>query len=46
MKLDAISRGGRKKDFWDLSEILETHSFDELLEFIKGSINGLKQMML
>lgn len=30
MKLDAISRGGRKKDFWDLSEILETHSIADL----------------
>ncbi|WP_436485845.1 nucleotidyl transferase AbiEii/AbiGii toxin family protein [Chitinophaga sp. ARDCPP14] len=32
MKLDAISRGGRKKDFWDLSEILETHTMTQLLE--------------
>lgn len=32
MKLDTISRGGRKKDFWDLSDILETYKFSELLE--------------
>jgi len=32
MKLDTISRGGRKKDFWDLSEILETHTLAHLLE--------------
>jgi hypothetical protein len=32
MKLDTISRGGRKKDFWDLSDILETHSMTTLLE--------------
>lgn len=32
MKLDTISRGGRKKDFWDLSEIFETHGLPELLE--------------
>ncbi|NII25851.1 nucleotidyl transferase AbiEii/AbiGii toxin family protein [Pseudoflavitalea sp. X16] len=31
MKLDTISRGGRKKDFWDLSEILETHRLVDLL---------------
>lgn len=31
MKLDTVSRGGRKKDFWDLSEILETHSMTDLL---------------
>ena len=35
MKLDAISRGGRKKDFWDLSEILETHSLQSLISIYK-----------
>lgn len=35
MKLDAISRGGRKKDFWDLSNILETYKFSDLLEIYK-----------
>lgn len=32
MKLDAISRGGRKKDFWDLVEIFDTYSLDHLLQ--------------
>ncbi len=32
MKLDTISRGGRKKDFWDLSEILEHTSLSLLLK--------------
>jgi predicted nucleotidyltransferase component of viral defense system len=32
MKLDAISRGGRKKDFWDLSEILDHYSLSFLLD--------------
>jgi hypothetical protein len=50
MKLDTISRGGRKKDFWDLSDILETHSMSELLAIyekkypwfeIKDVVNGL-----
>lgn len=31
MKLDTISRGGRKKDFWDLSEILEHRSLASLM---------------
>lgn len=35
MKLDTISRGGRKKDFWDLSEILKTHNFSDLLDIYK-----------
>jgi hypothetical protein len=32
MKLDTVSRGGRKKDFWDLSEILEHTSLTSLLK--------------
>ena len=35
MKLDAIARGGRKKDFWDLSEILLTHSLKDLIEIYR-----------
>lgn len=31
MKIDVIQRGGRKKDFWDIHEILETYSIDDLL---------------
>jgi hypothetical protein len=31
MKLDVISRGGRKKDFWDLVEILEVYPLPDLL---------------
>ena len=31
MKLDAISRGGRKKDFWDIVEIFEHYSLSHLL---------------
>jgi len=31
MKLDTISRGGRKKDFWDMSELLEHYRLPELL---------------
>ncbi|RAJ85316.1 nucleotidyltransferase AbiEii toxin of type IV toxin-antitoxin system [Chitinophaga dinghuensis] len=35
MKLDTISRGGRKKDFWDLSDILESYRFSDLIEIYK-----------
>lgn len=35
MKLDAISRGGRKKDFWDILEILETYKLADLFELYK-----------
>ena len=32
MKVDVISRGGRKKDFWDLHELLETNTIVNMLE--------------
>jgi len=32
MKLDVISHGGRKKDFWDISELLETIPFEQMLD--------------
>jgi len=36
MKLEIIGRGGgRKKDYWDLSEILETRTMKELLDIYK-----------
>jgi predicted nucleotidyltransferase component of viral defense system len=31
MKLDVIARGGRKKDFWDLVEILPDYSLSDLM---------------
>jgi len=33
MKLDVIARGGRKKDFWDLHELIKRYSPDEMLDF-------------
>lgn len=33
MKLEIISSGGRKKDFWDLHEIADSFSIDQLLAF-------------
>ena len=35
MKMDVVSRGGRKKDFWDLHELLCTYSLSEMLDFHK-----------
>jgi predicted nucleotidyltransferase component of viral defense system len=31
MKVDTIQRGGRKKDFWDLHELLEQYSVDKMI---------------
>jgi Nucleotidyl transferase AbiEii toxin, Type IV TA system len=47
MKLDAVARGGRKKDFWDLSEIFETHSLHTLLGLYekKYPYNDLRDVM-
>lgn len=33
MKMEVIANGGRKKDFWDIHELLEHFSMDELIEF-------------
>jgi hypothetical protein len=32
MKIDVISRGGRKKDFWDIHELLNTYPMEKMLE--------------
>lgn len=33
MKLDVVGRGGRKKDFWDLHELLDSYSINDMIEF-------------
>lgn len=33
MKIDVISRIGRKKDFWDIHELLEIFSLEQMLNF-------------
>ena len=33
MKFEVISRGGRKKDFWDVHELLEKYTLDEMMTF-------------
>ena len=35
MKMDVIMRSGRKKDFWDIHELLEDYSLDEMLDLHK-----------
>lgn len=35
MKVDVISRGGRKKDFWDIHELKDDYSLDEMLDLHK-----------
>ena len=32
MKIDTISRGGRKKDFWDIHKLLENRDLDEMFK--------------
>lgn len=32
MKIDVVSRGGRKKDFWDIHELLETFTIEQMLQ--------------
>lgn len=31
MKIDVIQRGGRKKDFWDLHELLDKYSISQMI---------------
>ena len=33
MKLDIIGRGGRKKDFWDVHELLDSFTMEEMIKF-------------
>lgn len=35
MKLDVVSRGGRKKDFWDIHALIESYSLAEMLRLHK-----------
>jgi len=35
MKIDVISRGGRKKDFWDIHELMDDYSIEEMLALHK-----------
>jgi len=32
MKIDIVQRGGRKKDFWDLHELLDSYSIQNMIE--------------
>ena len=35
MKIDVISRSGRKKDFWDIHELIDDYSIDKMLDLHK-----------
>ena len=35
MKMDSISRGGRKKDFWDIHELMSEYTLEDMLSFHK-----------
>lgn len=36
MKMDVIFRGGRKKDFWDVHELLEKYSVEQMIALHKA----------
>lgn len=33
MKIDVVQRGGRKKDFWDLHDLLQSYNINQMLDF-------------
>ncbi|MFK7002049.1 nucleotidyl transferase AbiEii/AbiGii toxin family protein [Flavobacterium oreochromis] len=35
MKVDVIQRGGRKKDFWDLHDLLESYTIPQMIDLHK-----------
>ncbi len=35
MKIDAILRGGRKKDFWDMHELMDDYPMEKMISFHK-----------
>ena len=35
MKLNAVSQRGARKDFWDIAELLDEYSIEQMLEFFK-----------
>lgn len=35
MKIDVITRGGRKKDFWDIHELLEIFTLEQMINLHK-----------
>lgn len=40
MKLSAIARRGVKKDFWDIAELLDVFSLDDMLEFYRAKYSS------
>jgi len=35
MKIDVISKGGRKKDFWDINELIDDYSIEKMISLHK-----------
>jgi predicted nucleotidyltransferase component of viral defense system len=48
MKIDIVQRGGRKKDFWDLHELLQHYSIQQMLtlHFQRYEFNHNEQLIL
>jgi hypothetical protein len=43
-KLHIIADGGRKKDFWDISELLEHYKLSNLLDFVMEKYPWMNQV--
>ncbi len=48
MKFEVIANGGRKKDFWDVHELLNTYTLEEMLSFYekRSPYGSTKQELL
>jgi predicted nucleotidyltransferase component of viral defense system len=46
MKLNALARRGNKKDFWDLAEIFDYYSVEEILGFFKQKFTSKDVMYI
>ena len=46
LKLNAIAGRGAKKDFWDLNELLERYSFEQMMDFYKKRYPQHSPMMV
>jgi len=40
MKLSAVARRGVKKDFWDIAELFEVFSLDQMIEFYRAKYSS------
>ena len=46
MKIDVVQRGGRKKDFWDLHDLLQSYNINQMLIIFKAFYLGITSTVL